>query len=731
MPPPPSAITALSSIPTAEATPPTCTVDPSLREYLAQVCAASAGTVLEQCSNQNEKTPPLPVKLSLKESHAVVPSRGRPGASRRILTAPHDGNSASLSASWGSTPVADFNECFRLFFGSNITIYPFLVYLGGTVGAVLYVLPMAYLLQECVALQCGAKDVAVNMILPMTDAQLGDADDSEVEAIDEAVGSSVVDSPAGFGSGSAAGELARAASCRIDYAAGVYASTDASGSPPSVGPLSSVTNPSGTASDACGDAQLLKQKQRRRPSHSASKHYASVNSYNRLGEVLWAYRRPAAASSPTASDAPTTSVFPAIVRGVIFVAQHISSCTYSMLLASNVHALAGPQRMSLYQALTVVCVMMAGLLIALTPRTLSLYSAVNNVGLLAASVILTLATLFHQNSAADQQPDGAVLSDEPMSWAFSKSAGDFFLFFPIFVGYMTPAIFVMDVETSIARRSEREQLKREAAGEQVAPSVETSQVGVVEVARRSSTRVLAQFQSFTRLALVVALIILLSFGEFIFYNFGPRTNAVVALSLHPGVWQDILLIVLIVSQSAASAINMDGLPKMLDDMDLTGYFLGVSSQPAATAAEETAQSVGVANSLSAVGTVSCLGGVVVLSASTLQRIAVRCCIMIMVALTLFVVPFFDLVAALGGALGVNGLTFFLPVLFYLQAVRREIQSVEGDSDEDVVGWWEAFCRVPSTKRKLTMAAMLLIGTVMLTTGVVNFALQFAQRVNSV
>ncbi|CUG93192.1 amino acid transporter-like protein, putative [Bodo saltans] len=717
------------------------TVDPSLVAYLSKLYQNSH---LEHNNSFAGSVPPATpaVTSGINKNSSVV-----------IKALTFVANLVGLSEPWAlvrrlsPSPLADLSEAFRLYFGSNITIFPYLLSLGGTVGAVISAVPIAYLLDACVELQCEAKDVAVNVVLKKLVAR---------------------DRSKFFGSEFGAAQTP--SSCQNKTV-----------------------------------EQQLKELE------DFSARHVSVSSYFQLAEVLWTFPAKSSltevhqlddavasttATTPTdnkelprlqpsalshedvSSLAPSSSshttappqvevrsIVPSIVRIVVGVAQFTSSCSFAILIATNIQALG----LGLTLASVLTCIGLLVLLIVLTPNTLALFAMINNVCLLGGSVILIIATLTHQNGVVTDDNSAATTttSDNDDVWLFFRSPTDAFMFFPTLFAYLTPALFAIDVETNIARRCIQRAVAKLTGGRErnidtpaAVASPTTSKrngeidfhsthglsspsPGAVVVVGSSlvptSALLIRRFHYVTIIALMLALTVLLAFGEFIFMNFKSNTNAVIALSLRPGFLRTLLLWDLVIGISACAALNVAGLPNILDDMRLS-------------------ERCSVAHKIS----------------QPVERIIIRVVIMAAVLVTLFVVPYFDLIASLAGSLGVNGFSFFLPVLFYLQGIRRTVEaeeesdhvihlspqesssSVQGSpsallgkrqqrhstNDDDsnsssragerrpLISYWAAFCRVPKLQMQITMVVMIVLGSIVLVTGVGSVASQLVSRLSA-
>lgn len=685
-----------------------------------------------------------------------------------------------LADSWalvrklGPSPLTDFSEAFRLFFGSNISIFPYLVSLGGTLGSICCTIPVAFLMDACVVMQCEAKDVAVNVVLK----QLLIDDRAQFFMSDFAA------SPSKFSSDRektteqklkeledfSARHLSVSSYFRLSEVLWTYPKshrkhhhlqTDAfynmTGSTDgSVVPLQAISS-----LITSGEFEIDGSPQQ----HDSM--ITGVSPSSRVGngagvpaEVtdLFQQQQQHQQHAPQPGDPPQVEVrsyFPFLVRSIVLFAQFTSSCGFAMMLASNMFALFEESGITLNMSMIITCAIMNVTLCILNSKTIASFAAVNNVGLIGSSLILIVATLMHQNSdpAADGTPASpaagdaaAVGGEEDSTWVFFRSTQDLFMFFPTLLAYLTPALFAMDVETNIARRSiplcvaritnsinyaatpaaaSTVEVKKDDVNVDGANTAPPSSMGGTAVdgitdqtlIMPGSKVLLRRFHYVTLAAFFVAVSVLLSFGEFVFAQFKSRTNAIVALSLRKGPMRTILLWDLLIGIFACTALNVAGLPNILDDMRICNR-LGLT---------------GIHKEV--------------------ERVCLRTTVMIAVLMTLFVIPYFDLVASLAGCLGVNGFTLFLPVLLRLQSIRREyevlamsLESPGGDMffgnssamggggalhvAPPSIGWWEAYVRVPTLRAKLSMIAMLLLGTAMLITGVASCTSQFLDRIQT-
>lgn len=520
---------------------------------------------------------------------------------------PNDDDESTLSSSATTTKpdttvsrhAKDFSETFRLYFGSNITIFPYLVSLGGLLGSIGCSIPVLLLLQESASFQCSAKLIASDI---MTTRRRREEPSS----------------------------------------------------PNTATPSLAVT----------GDptrADRLEQQV-----------HTEINSFISLAEALWCYPLYDSPGVPSTASKVVSRV-PQLVQGVMLLAQMVSACSFASLVAGNMegfvkgmycrwnHSCASehpptsdshPSLVALAVGSFVLCVST----IFYKTRTYSLYAATNNFGLISAALIMLIAAISHQTAA-----DTSASVDELR--LFPRQQGDIFLFFPILIAYMTPAMFVTDVQTSIARRGFAFHRQQSWTGFQA----------------------MARFQRVLRSAAVVAMTVLLSFGSFLYFTFREATNAVIALSLPPGANLQLLLAaILAVSTLACGTLNLGGIIEVMDHNNPNR-----------------------ATSLS------------------WRSILYRAMFFVAIFTSLSVIPFFDLVASLSGSLGLNMFTFFFPVLFLVQSKRRawEVKEQQPQPHSALHMWWWH----TSLREKCFSVMFVVCGTVLLVTGVGNVLLEVIRR----
>jgi hypothetical protein len=715
-------------------------VDPSLVAYLSQLFHNS------RVAGQNGSfigavPPPTP---------AVTASKQRKSVSTAILRAMAVvAETLGLKEAWSlirqmsPSPLSDISEAFRLYFGANISIFPYLVSLGGTMGAVVSSLPVAYLCDACVEMQSDAKDVAVNIILKQLVASdrshyFGTAfgaagSPSMVASRNKTIEQQLKELEDFSARHLSVSSYFRLAEVLWSFPVGAHGDRTST----SVGDDFSHHSPAAvetvTINTSAGVSQLDTELAAVSPQQGGDRQ-RFVRGSSLVQDLDLSPSVDGITAGPDVPPPPPPqveirSVIPSVVRLIVTFAQFTSTCCFSILIATNMQALF--DGMALNTAMALSCAGLTVMLCALTPNTLATYAMLNNVGLLGSSLILIVATLLH-----DGESDGSTASttSDDHIWIFFRTPTDAFMFFPTLLAYISPALFAIDVETNIARRCIQRVVAKltggrdkslETPGALESPGLALDDTSAPEGVQGSDSRqntiipssamLLRRFHFVTVVSFVAAMIILLGFGEFIFVNFKSKTNAVVALSLQPGFMRTLLLWDLVLSIFACAALNVVGLPNILDDLRL-------------------AEQVGVAKFVP----------------KPLERILLRVAIMIVVLLTLFVIPYFDLVASLVGCLGVNGFSLFLPVLFQLQAIRRRDAAAAGNdasaafgsprspsalmekstkSATDLISWWEAFRRVPSARMKVTMLAMLSIGSLVLVTGVGSCVSQLFSRLS--
>lgn len=518
------------------------------------------------------------------------------------------------------TPSAgDYNECFRLYFGLNVTVFPYIFALGGSIGALLFTSPIAVLLQESIATQLRAKEVVLNDVFQ---------------------------------------------------------------------------------------------------DHSR---HQEINTYVKLSDALWSY--PVVRQDQATPPQPVrenfqdeivewriTSHIPMIVRALIVFAQFAGACSFTMLVADNVKVLFS---LSLVPSLIVSCVVMVVLSSAYSQRTCKYFAYVSNSCLLSAAAILLLVV-------AQGGGGGGEAGEADVAWSFPRTAVDLFLLLPFFTGALSGSLFALDVEGSVSDRVISRTRQRNEEGSTTIPSCG---VGTLPYAndlpyshRPSLQRthfLLLRFERLTFVALGLALLVHVSFGEIVFHHFTSRTNCVLALSLTPSAVRTILLWVLCIGAGVCAAYNVSAIGVLLDSLHLAQSFK--------SAASPTMSGENSNNSNS--------------TTQAIESVVLRSLLFVAVFVVLVGVPFFDLISSLAGAIGYCSFSLLFPAIFDLQAGRRRLEAdrkIEIERGISVgkphhdVSWVDSFKSL-RFRVKCAVVAQSIVGVFLMVTGTVTAISQAMQR----
>lgn len=515
--------------------------------------------------------------------------------------------------------LTDLSDCLRLFIGTNITVFPYIVSLGGAFGSLIVVFFCAAALLEGVFMQLRAKRTL------LVDVMQDYSQHAEINSFARL-------SDALFARGSFA--VAEAAQSNSGALSGVSTAS----------PNENLWNPAvgGNGSRAAADE--------RKPSLS-------------FGAQLW----------------------PMAVSVCIVLDMFFLSCSFTMLVADNLAPVTG---MSLTAAISLSCFIMCAMLILHTPTTMDLYAAINNICLLGSGVILTYATLTHQNDSTSSSDESAAAG---AIWFWPLSVTAVLLQLPLACGYLAGSLYAPEEEAHLCARyvrvlaqreqqlcqQQRQQPKEMCEVTAAAASANAVVCGVSSAPTRERTEfILKRFQKQLVVSFILTVIVLTAFGQFIFATFTTHTNAVVALTLMPGLTRSVLMVDLIIGVSFCGALNVAALPELADSLALHRVFFPQSEQrqqkpqTGETRASEPGERV--------------------------VYVALRVLLIAFVFTVIMTVPFFDLLATFGSALGSN-FSFIFPAVFEVQSARRAL-AVRRGAHHDSVSWSDGFWSLSARSR---------------------------------
>lgn len=653
------------------------------------------------------------------------------------------GKQWALLRSFSPSITSDLSECVRLFIGSSITVFPFIVALGGTIGSYFLAVPVIFLLQECANIQLDVKYVAVETILKRLKAHTPFSKPPLMKlthGVARGSPGTATQSPCHVGDMSRTLSNGSTPSMSHCHSMDALIAPNSHNASPTEGSrhvalsmgrrVSSVAEfdmEAGDPSSLGDDERVAQPLPALSPMHRTRSmmnmtfddewwdRYTSIGSYLKLSQVLWTYPTIAAGVSTVQHEGvkkkKRTEVrghFPLLVRVVILIAQFISSCVLTMFTASNANALLG-NHMSLPQCIFASCVVLTLLATIYVPRTYAAFASVNNGALLGAAVVLVVATVTHQNAVTTDDSTDA-------TWTMPKQFSDAVTFVPLVIYYLSPALFIVQVENSIARRCITSVKKKMADAEDIVARRRIAK----EFAMMKPGALLDRFYTVLFVAVLLSSCALFGFGEFIFAAFKSQTNAVVALSLRDGLVRNVLLIDLLVGLLACTVVNIGGVIQMINDMKLAKRIHTALRPPSTivTATTDGQHNPRVEEAENASATLHPTFGVI-------EKALLFMIWFSIVYATLRAIPFFDLVASLGGTVGKNLFTFFLPCVMRLQAIRRESEGPNGDVEP--IGWWEAFCSVPTRRGKAALIALATTGSGVLVFGLKNFVEKLQER----
>eukprot|EP00743_Colponemidia_sp_Colp-15_P014213 GILK01016759.1.p1 GENE.GILK01016759.1~~GILK01016759.1.p1 ORF type:complete len:443 (-),score=5.95 GILK01016759.1:164-1354(-) len=342
--------------------------------------------------------------------------------------------------------------------------------------------------------------------------------------------------------------------------------------------------------------------------------------------------------------------------------QFFGACSFVMLLASNVAPILG---ISNSNSVYVCSCAMGALSLATSYRARTAMAYANNVFIFGGAALLLVASLMHERTEEE-------LSSSLQM--FPKSFSQFVIYTPTVISYVAPQVVTIDTETVLADRIYNfHQKDSQASGtsESDRATALIGSLGVTNMLRRSFLRAM-------NLGAGISVVVLLFFAEIIMNIFRDNTNAIIALSLSESGLRTAILMILSVGLSACAVLNINPVIGIMDTFvnSLADRSKALNPQVGMFAA----------------------------------RFAFFAC----VAAFLHVVPFFDLVAAVSGALTTPIFVFFVPVAFELQsemlraAAESESFSSKGKLSSVLIGWR----RMPRRSRVLAVFSVIL-GTVIM------------------
>ncbi|CUF84901.1 amino acid transporter, putative [Bodo saltans] len=492
----------------------------------------------------------------------------------------------------GATSFADFSDCFRLYIASNTMTFPYVVLLGGVLGTVMTIIPMAMLMQLAVIIQVRAKKVILHDVY-------------------------------------------------CDH----------------------------------------------------SKH-VEVKSYMDIVNSLWSYRSRTHGSFT--DEWEVRSKIPLFVRCVVTASQFGSCCTFAILIANNIQALFG---LSTHNAIAGACTILAALQSLYRGDTVKkTFAIVNNVCLMAGVAVTAIIILSYAAGVPGDSPD----EDRSVS-LFPVSLSNLVLLFPVISGRISPALFAMDVEASLAARvisrTRKRTLKRRRLRLKKRPVVDTSVDDDLpqdhHATLERTTFILDRFERFSVRASIVSLCLLVGFGQFVYNYFGASTHAVVALSLPNGTKKSFLLGILFIGLCATGAINVAAIGNVLDGLHFADKvqayaYRRTSNNKQQQNSEGATVTVVAANHAQQPETTTTSMNELDLripptpaSFVLCEYLGLRAALFLMVFAVLLAVPFFDLIAGLVGSIGFSTFSLMVPALLEVQAAKRKLEAVNQlDSQRD-------------------------------------------------
>jgi hypothetical protein len=526
----------------------------------------------------------------------------------------------------GATSFADFSDCFRLYIASNTMTFPYVVLLGGALGTIMAVIPMAILMQLAVIIQVRAKRVILHDVY-------------------------------------------------CDH----------------------------------------------------SKH-VDVKSYMDIVNSLWSYRSRTHGSFT--DEWEVMSRIPFAVRCVVTASQFGSCCTFAILIANNIQALFG---LSPHNAIAGACTILAALQSLYRGDSVKkVFAIVNNVCLMAGVGVTAVIILSYAAGGTADSPN----EDRSVS-LFPVSLSNLVLLFPVISGRISPALFAMDVEASLAARvisrTRKRALKRRRLRLQKRPVVNNVNDDDLPEDHHATLErtsfILARFQRFSIRASIVSLCLLVGFGQFVYNYFGASTHAVVALSLPDGTKKSFLLGILFVGLCATGAINVAAIGNVLDGLKLADTVQAYAHRRTSSRPQHKAAADAAIAEVKQSDEIDLRIPPTPASFVLCEYVGLRAALFFMVFAVLLAVPFFDLIAGLVGSVGFSTFSLMVPALLEVQAAKRKLEADNlldaqradpaGNQHPPVapirVTLWDGFLSLDGQYRGI-VCTMGITGVVMLVTG---------------
>ena len=550
--------------------------------------------------------------------------------------------------------ASDVMDCFRLYFGSSVTTFPFYAARLGAVGFVVVISGAGYLgLMTQMALHRARYNL---VLLELQRRMAKDANGGHV-AIEM---------------GNVTPTGSRSASTSVS--AGV-----------------SPTTPG----DAAGGGATPKKSRRKvKPPPDPSDMipvFFKVDTLVKVCNALW-------------PDHWMRQVFSAIT----FIAQFFACCSYTLLFASNVGPVLG---LGDSKGVYLGAALMAVLTMATQPKAKTFLAYVNNIFIFGGACIILFASFIHEPTEEEKAMKLQI---------FPKSVSELAMYAPSVLTYVSAQLLTIDAESIVGMRAHRVMQGKtpEPSAESLAASPATSMTTTpvtqtapnggafptptklspaatpaglfsaafgglrAETLKQSLINVQTVQGAYKRAVeygLFLSIVVLIFFAELIMMNFKDNTNAIIALSFPVSATRTAILIALSIGLYACGALNISPICDMID--------------------------------------VFCQELEAMEFMPILKQATSRAILFICVVAFLWLVPFFDMVAGLSGAVCTPMFAFFIPSACELQSEMlraaaskelRDVMAAASPMQRMTIGWG----RMP-LRGRITMAIAMVLGSIIL------------------
>eukprot|EP00742_Colponemidia_sp_Colp-10_P015528 GILJ01017733.1.p1 GENE.GILJ01017733.1~~GILJ01017733.1.p1 ORF type:complete len:574 (+),score=116.08 GILJ01017733.1:236-1723(+) len=343
------------------------------------------------------------------------------------------------------------------------------------------------------------------------------------------------------------------------------------------------------------------------------------------------------------------------IFGIVLIAQFFACGSYTLLFSENV---AGVLGIETTPAVNIGAVAMGALSLATHPTAKTVLAYVNNIFIFGGVAIILFGTFTHEKTEAEEAMTLQILP---------KSISEFAMYAPALLTYIAAQLYTLDVESIVARRAYRMMRGKAPEPSPESPTANSpgsmtpvSQSGLgtfsaafgglrADVLKKSIIVVQTMQACYVRAVQYGAfgsIMVLFLFSEIVMFVFRDHTNSIIAKSFPEGSLRTVIMYDLMIGLYASGVLEITPISDMLDVLadDYTGF-------------ERF--------------------GIPILNKNFVKRIFSRVILFSLVVLFLWLVPFFELVAALTGALCSPMIFFLIPTV--CEAQSEILKAREDDS----------------------------------------------------